>query len=395
MNGTPWPTKIPGIESPEEADRVLYQTVQDNVYLHFKYRQVCDNTRFADYFHDTLNRSYRRFNELSRIEPGISKFDWMVEEYLESERTHTGKGSETKDSNADKTSHKGQSITVSDNGSNSTAHTGTVTTSDKTGSESNTTGNQTTTYNGSKTVTENGNTSEKTDYTGSETRNAVRTPELKTAVKDTGKNTTDTTNRSMAKAMPMEASYNAAAGGDLPQLNWSNPSSQAQTEVKDTQNTESNSETNSTGKETTNETKSFTGRSDSKTGSGHKETAESFSDRSDTVNGTETVKTSGTNDGKTTYDEHNGGTSNRTMITSFGDGEDSEKTTGKEAVNSQEEAIDREIHTGRHGNVSDILASAQDYIKSSSAFKWLIAQLEEDFLQIFDVDDLYDSISIW
>ena len=319
----------------------------------------------------------------------------MVEEYLESERTHIGKGSETKDSNADKTTRKGQSITVSDTGENSTAHTGTVTTTDKTGSESNTTGNQTTTYNGSKTVTENGNTSEKTDYTGSETRNAVRTPELKTAVKDTGKNTTDTTNRSMAKAMPMEASYKAAAGGALPQLNWSNPSSQAQTEVKDTQNTESNSETNSTGKETTNETKSFTGRSDSKTGSGHKETAESFSDRSDTVNGTETVKTSGTNDGKTTYDEHNGGTSKRTMTTSFGDGEDSEKTTGKEAVNSQEEATDREIHTGRHGNVSDILASAQDYIKSSSAFKWLIAQLEEDFLQIFDVDDLYDSISVW
>ena len=395
MNGTPWPTKIPGIESPEEADKVLYQTVQDNVYLHFKYRQVCDNTRFADYFHDTLNRSYRRFNELSRIEPGISKFDWMVEEYLESERTHTGMGFETKNSRADKTSRKGQSVTVSDAGENSTAHTGTVTTADKTGSESNTTGNQTTAYTGSKTVTEDGNTSEKTDYTGSETRNAVRTPELKTAVKDTGKNTTDTTNRSMAKAMPMEASYNAAAGGALPQLNWSNPSSQAQTEVKDTQNTESSSETNNTGKETTTETKSFTGRSDGKTGSGHKETAETFSDRADTVNGTETVKTSGTNDGKTTYDEHNGGTSKRTMTTTFGDGEDSDHTTGEEDVNSQEEATDREIHTGRHGNVSDILASAQDYIKSSSAFKWLIAQLEEDFLQIFDVDDLYDSISAW
>lgn len=369
--------------------------MQDNVYLHFKYRQVCDNTRFADYFHDTLNRSYRRFNELSRIEPGISKFDWMVEEYLESERTHDGGSKIIKDSNADKTSHKGQSITVSDNGESSTAHTGTVTTTDKTGSESNQTGNQTTTYNGSKTVTENGITSEKTDYTGSETRNAVRTPELKTAVKDIGKNTTDTTNRSMAKAMPMEASYNAAAGGSLPQLNWSNPSSQAQTENKDIQNTESNSETNNTGKETTNETKSFTGRSDSKSGSGHKETTESFSNRSDTVNGSETVKTSGTNDGKTTYDEHNGGASKRTMTTSFGDGEDSEKTIGQESVSSQEGSRDREIHTGRHGNVSDILASAQDYIKSSSAFKWLIAQLEEDFLQIFDVDDLYDSISIW
>ena len=66
-----------------------------------------------------------------------------------------------------------------------------------------------------------------------------------------------------------------------------------------------------------------------------------------------------------------------------------------DAVNAQDEARDREVHTGRHGNVSDILASAQDYIKSSSAFKWLIAQLEEDFLQIFDVDDLYDSISVW
>ena len=332
---------------------------------------------------------------MSRIEPGISKFDWMVEEYLESERTHDGGSKIIKDSNADKTTRKGQSITVSDTGENSTAHTGSVTTTDKTGAESNTTGNQTTAYNGSKTVTENGNTSEQTDYTGSETRNAVRTPELKTAVKDTGKNTTDTTNRSMAKAMPMEMSYNAATDGSLPQLNWSNPSSQAQTEVNDTLNTESNSETNSTGKETTNETKSFTGRSDNKTGSGHKETAESFSDRSDTVNGTETVKTYGTNEGKTTYDEHNGGTSRHETTTSFGDGEDSEKTTGQESVSSQEGSRDREIHTGRHGNVSDILASAQDYIKSSSAFKWLIAQLEEDFLQIFDVDDLYDSISVW
>lgn len=66
----------------------------------FQYREVTDEDRFNVYFNRVLNRDLPTYEELLRIQPGYAAYDWLVEEYLELQRTHEGENSVTRTGNS-------------------------------------------------------------------------------------------------------------------------------------------------------------------------------------------------------------------------------------------------------------------------------------------------------
>lgn len=79
---------------PETVDDALKQTIYD----WFQFRPVCDDDRFNVYFNRVLNRDIGRYNELLRIQPGISNYDWLVTKYQETQWTHEGQNDITRSS---------------------------------------------------------------------------------------------------------------------------------------------------------------------------------------------------------------------------------------------------------------------------------------------------------
>lgn len=70
---------------PLEIDDALRETIKK----WFMFRRLCVSNpeKFIVFFQRTLQANYLRYRELLRIEPGISKFDWLVETYREMQNT--------------------------------------------------------------------------------------------------------------------------------------------------------------------------------------------------------------------------------------------------------------------------------------------------------------------
>ena len=70
---------------PLEIDDALRETIKK----WYKYRRICviNPEKFIVFFQRTLLAHYLRYRELLRIEPGIAKFDWLVETYREMQNT--------------------------------------------------------------------------------------------------------------------------------------------------------------------------------------------------------------------------------------------------------------------------------------------------------------------
>ena len=64
---------------PEKVDDATRKLVYD----WFQYRKVCDNEKFPLFFNRRISHEYDRYQQLLRIEPGVSKYDWLVSEYKE------------------------------------------------------------------------------------------------------------------------------------------------------------------------------------------------------------------------------------------------------------------------------------------------------------------------
>lgn len=171
----------------------LQRTIED----WFDDREVVDNEMFDVYFRRVLNRDYKRYKELLRIEPGVAKYDWLVNRYNEW-RTW---GTDNTDNDGTHTKEYGMGIEK-------------------------TRDTQTTIDN-----TESGGTyHEHTQYGGSDQTEAVnKSSDLTTT--NTPKATQTTTSETMAvdKANPYSESYAGATAGSIPALDWSTSSSQAQT----------------------------------------------------------------------------------------------------------------------------------------------------------------------
>lgn len=116
---------------PTSLDEATKQTIFD----WYQYRYVCDDDKFNVFFNRVLNRDLPQYNQLLRLEPGISDYDWMVEEYRETQRTHEG----ATESTSDVTNNVSRETSQNTEGTNSSSTTGSNNQTTTTGGNSNTT----------------------------------------------------------------------------------------------------------------------------------------------------------------------------------------------------------------------------------------------------------------
>ena len=303
----------------------------------FKYRIVCDDFRFDDFFDRQLDLVLPRYNKLIRLEN--TEFDALVNIYRERQVTDTGSESGTESNSIEKegiVSRSGQTTTVR-----------TPDLEDETVRTPNLTEQGVRTPN--LTVTENGETSSSSN-TDTTSHNEGET---------TSTGTNDTS--SVSKQNPQSISYGASVAGQVPALDWSYPSSQQQTHG-----------TNSGG-----------GTSESD-GTGSTDTSQSgTSENTQTTTGTDTNvnTTTGTDTSTTTR------TGTEQTVQNVADGT---TTTGSETGSKDSSLtksnLKREIFTGRDSlTPQDALREAMSYVKQSSAFAWLKEQLEVCFLSVYDI----------
>ena len=68
----------------------IEQTDREMINDWFDFRYVCDDEKFPVFFKRYLNLYYNRYLELQRLEPGYAKYDWLVNNYLELQKTTIG-----------------------------------------------------------------------------------------------------------------------------------------------------------------------------------------------------------------------------------------------------------------------------------------------------------------
>lgn len=303
---------------------------------------MCDDTFFPRFFRRVLNRDYARFRQLLRIEPGIAKYDWLVQQYKESQVYGIDETEGDKTSTTSVTASKeiAQEDDVTDTKSDTTVH------------------------------------SDARTETRVEDVDTIRTPNLLDSysgsvgtiigetVDATTDSTTDTTagSSSVQKTNPQSISYAGATAGEVPDLEWEYPGAQAQdkssslAESESTSTTERQSETTETDQNTTARTGTETTAQD----------------------GTTTI----THGGRLTEESSESGTQSRESSVSETDESESdfsERHTGKA------ESLRQSIDSGRGEAPAEILSRAARYIKNSSAIGWLIGQLEPCFIGIYEV----------
>lgn len=176
---------------PQTVDKALQQTIFD----WFQYRSVCDNERFNTYFNRVLNRDIGRYNELLRIQPGVAQYDWLVEEYLESERTHEG-------SNSGNTSNNSTTTNVTNNVTNTSS---------------------------SNTDTTNAKGSE----TGASSNSESTSDNKTTKAKDTASDNSTKSGKSSTKQLGSEIEKNTSQPGDAETVNRTRSNSHSATRSQD------------------------------------------------------------------------------------------------------------------------------------------------------------------
>lgn len=202
--------------------------IWDNILNHFGERRVY-SPKFALWYQLAFDRTKERYKQLTRIEPGISQFDWLVTDYRERQRLLTDTG------------------TIGDIGK--------------------TTGS----YNGTSTTRNTG--TQKTDGSGT----------VDTDTSENGYNRNDSYNDTvnLTKQNPNSISYETGISGQAvtsanvssttnpttPNLNWTTPSTQAEGFAKqsDHQNTQNNGTVDTTTTDTSTRTDNL--QSDTTTGS--------------------------------------------------------------------------------------------------------------------------------
>lgn len=293
----------------------------------FGKRIVCDDFNFDVFFDRQLDLVLPRYNKLIRLEN--TEFDAMVNAYRE--RQIVGTGSELQSNDIDKTISKEDELLKN-------------TTEERTLNLAESTDETKTRY---------------PDLEDNQTFNNVKnTTDYNSANTDTGKvdTTTDADVAGVAKQNPQSISYNGAAVGEVPNLDWQYPSAQNQSKTHEHVVAEDiNKKTEHTGYDESTKTGSIT--------TTHTGDERNVTDNDKTKTGTDTRTNSGTDTRTIT------GTDNTT--------EDRTKSTSDTI---------REQWTGRDNlTPQEALKSAMNYVKTSSAFAWLKDQLEVCFLSVYDI----------
>lgn len=302
-------------------------------------RYVFNDEKFPRYFSRELSKDFGQYWELLRVQPGIAHYDWLVEEYEESRREHASQNTQSGTQSGSTT--YGRTVeTVSDD-----LHTGTVETDHTQDPESNY--DQT---NGSaeQTFGHTQNTEDSASNSNSSTTETL----LKQGSKDGHKG--------VSKTAPQVAQYNSATAGEIPALNWQYIGAQEQTE--DTH-------------EIVGTDPDVVSASGSGSNSGSSKTVEGGSNGS-----SDARKTSMSRNDKnlTTYNE---GTNGSRQESQGG----SDKSTQENTGSGSESGEETEIRTGRHGNPAEILKQAVSFIQGTNAWNWLMEQLEDYFIGVYDI----------
>lgn len=83
-----------GYTFPTDIDEPTQELIKE----WFQYRQVADNNKFIPWFNRSLNLNYPYYRQLLRIDPTVSDYDWLIENYKESlynsEKTGKSRGSD-------------------------------------------------------------------------------------------------------------------------------------------------------------------------------------------------------------------------------------------------------------------------------------------------------------
>lgn len=249
------------------------EATQSLLYDWFQFRTVCDDEKFTIFYRRKLMRCEAQYRQLLRLEH--SDFDPLVASYHEKLTQSTNAGSSSMSSETD------------------------------------------TTGSGTDTITKNLTDTTVTDRDTTDSRSFSNTGS--TTSKDV----------SASKANPASAIYPGATAGQIPSLDWSSMTAQAQSE--------------GTGSSTQGGTSSGTGTDDS------------------TVNTT-----------------HTGTDSHANSTTGNSQTEQTTTTSGSGTV--------KEISTGRDGlTPQEAFLKARQWIVISDAFDWLKDELKDCFLGIIDV----------
>lgn len=393
---------------PREMDEGTQEAIRD----WFQFREVADDDKFGVFFQRVLNRDASRYEQLLRIEPGITTYDWLVSRYTEAQRKRTG--SENLSSSGSGTVTHTGTLKV-ENGTNYTdTHSGTDTRTvthghviTMAGSESVANG----TVKDTGTITTEGSLSNTRagGYSDVQTDTRIFKDSRTTSHDGDSTITTDgysvTDQKRLEKSNPMSISYQASdmpvdpvvdvsvsGGGSNANgmaLDWQSPSAQAQNYGKDrdytTQTTHDADITderqsyveaggNLTNARTYNNLKDTRSNSDTKT--------------LDTTRTTNYTKTNGKTDTHSGTDED--GTTYGKQIRHVVDGQDvttrnlTDENSSSGTIDKSTEDRDRYQQTGRDKDPASILRGAVSFIKGTNAFEWLTNQLEVCFIGIYD-----------
>lgn len=90
-----------GYTFPDTIDTATQELIKE----WFQFREVADNQKFIVWFNRSLNLNYPYYRQLLRIDPSVSYYDWLIENYKESlynsEKTGKTNGTDTQTSKQD------------------------------------------------------------------------------------------------------------------------------------------------------------------------------------------------------------------------------------------------------------------------------------------------------
>lgn len=347
----------------------IFQADKEAINSWFDARNVVDNDKFVVFFQRVLVRDYGRYRELLRTQPDISKFDWLVQQYMESQtyekgiNTNETTGSTSTTGSTESTSNGTSSATRQ--GNETAIYNGTGTSNDTTSD----TVNHTTTNSGTDT----------TSHTASESR------EGSTSVEASGSDSTETDGHNNVKGLtresPMSISYGSGGAhidresGNTGALEWEYPSAQSETDTRDN----SDSTTTYGRKDETETTDSVSQEAQDTTTHGHIIT--------------EAGSTSGSRQGTTTDQHSNTVNHNDTdtgTTTGSNTSESTSNGTSSTSTNGSNQHLTQHVNTGRSVDTATLLSQAQAYIMNSSAFEWLYKQLDVCFMGVYNDDEIYN-----
>lgn len=330
----------------------------------FQFREVCDDERFGVYFRRLLLTTLIKYDELVRIEPGISKYDWLVQDYMENQRIiqakEKGKENINKQTSTTNTYLDNQQGNIEDD----LTRRGTDTNTETLGAKRSLTNDLTSSNN--STIVKGQQID--TNHEVSKLKRSTDTKEANADIMDS---------KNVDRLLPMETTDiqqsnlilgNREFGQGLHILQWNNATSQNQhtnTTLSDHQLTSNEQDDNTKDNNITQGQRTDTNNSTVK----------------DT--GTQITQDSGTNTQET---EYNSGENNLRNISLSNNGNSKQEGQSKDDLNKEKAnlTVNQMQYTGRHKEIADLLEKASQFIKNSCAFDYLRKELEVVFMHIID-----------